>query len=125
MSEIKKNYQIVLDVEKDQLSSASFEALANFYSLFADPTRLALIVLLSRHECCVSDIVTAMHISQSRVSHQLQILRKHNIVTYKRCGKMILYSLSDEHIESIVKTGIEHVSEDDENFDFERRKKGW
>lgn len=110
-------------IKKKILSDNSLVKLSSFYSLFADPTRLALISLLSENSLCVNDIATVMGMSQSRVSHQLAILRQQDIVTYYRQGKQIHYTLSDNHIKSLFKTGLEHVSEKDADIFKERSEK--
>lgn len=118
--ENEKNIEIK---QKELLSKNSFEKLADFYSLFADATRLSIICLLCKHELCVTDIATILDISQSRVSHQLAILRRADIVTYFRQGKQILYSLTDNHIKDIFKMGVEHVSEKNEDVYQDRKDK--
>lgn len=109
--------------KQELLTDESFEKLASFYSLFSDPTRLSIICLLCKHELCVNDIATILEISQSRVSHQLAILRSADIVTYSRKGKQILYSLTDNHIKDIFKMGLEHISEKDESVYEDRKNK--
>ena len=52
-----------------------------------------------------------LNISQSAVSHQLQILKANKLVKYRREGKAIYYSLADEHVCSIINQGMEHVAE--------------
>lgn len=124
MTNNKKSEAEITKIQNQQLAPESFQKLSDFYSLFADPTRLALISLLSRNELCVTDIADIMGISQSRVSHQLQVLRKHDIVKYYRDGKQILYTLTDNHIKDLFHTGLEHVSEKDEELYQDRKKKG-
>ncbi|MFA6829375.1 MAG: metalloregulator ArsR/SmtB family transcription factor [Bacilli bacterium] len=112
-------------IKESMLSKDSFDSLSSFYYLFADPTRLTIISLLIHEELCVSDIVEVMGVSQSVVSHQLQILRKHDIVTFKRKGKSVLYSLTDNHIKDLFSTGLEHISERNEDLYYDRKKKGF
>lgn len=112
----------ILLIQKKRLSSSSFQTLSKFYSIFADPTRLTLICLLSEHELCVNDIAQLLDRSQSRVSHQLAILRNRDIVTYYRKGKKVLYTLTDNHIKDLFKTGLEHVSEKDDALYQDRKR---
>ena len=69
------NEKDILAIREKRLSPASFQTLSKFYSIFADPTRLTLVSLLSENELCVNDIALIMDRSQSRVFHQLIILR--------------------------------------------------
>jgi ArsR family transcriptional regulator, lead/cadmium/zinc/bismuth-responsive transcriptional repressor len=124
MNETKKTTDEIQNIEDGMLSNNSFESLASFYSLFADKTRLILISLLSQNELCVNDIAEILGMSQSRVSHQLAILRQHDIVTTHRNGKSIVYTLTDNHIKDLFRTGLEHVSEKDEALYEDRKKKG-
>jgi ArsR family transcriptional regulator len=124
MNETKKTIAEIQHIADELLSNKSYETLTDFYSIFADKTRLILISLLSRHELCVNDIAEILGMSQSRVSHQLAILRKHDIVTTYREGKSVIYALTDNHIKDLFHTGLEHVSEKDEDLYKDRRKKG-
>ena len=127
---VKKHYNKCMEnndnikITKDELlTEESFEKLSSFYSLFADPTRLSIICLLCKRELCVNDIAKSLDISQSRVSHQLAILRRADIVTYSRRGKQIVYGLTDNHIKDIFKMGLEHISEKDESVYKDRKIK--
>ena len=116
------NGKDILAIREKRLSPTSFQTLSKFYSVFADPTRLTLVFLLSEHELCVNDIALIMDRSQSRVSHQLAILRNRDIVTYYRKGKKVLYTLTDNHIKDLFKTGLEHVSEKDSDLYQDRKR---
>ena len=85
--------------------------LAEFFRVFGDSTRIRILYALSKAEMCVCDIAALLGVSQSAVSHQLQILRSRRLVKYRRDGKTVFYSLNDEHIFSIIGQGIEHIKE--------------
>ena len=123
MSETKKSIDEIQQIEDELLSNKSYETLTDFYSLFADKTRLILISLLTRHELCVNDIAEILGMSQSRISHQLAILRKHDIVTTSRDGKSVIYALTDNHIKDLFETGLEHASEKDADLYKDRKQK--
>ena len=116
------NEKDILAIREKRLSPTSFQTLSKFYSIFADPTRLTLVSLLSENELCVNDIALIMDRSQSRVSHQLAILRNRDIVTYYRKGKKVLYTLTDNHIKDLFKTGLEHVSEKNSDLYQDRKR---
>ncbi len=124
MENMEKDKKIE-DIQKRLLSAESIDTLASFYSIFADSTRLSIVSLLLENELCVNDIAEILSLSQSRVSHQLQVLRKHDVVTYYRSGKQVLYTLTDNHIKDLFRTGLEHSSEKDEKLYDERKKKGY
>ncbi len=85
--------------------------LANFFKVLGDDTRLKIISALLNAEMCVCDISYLLNMSQSLISHQLRVLRVARFVKFRRAGKVIYYSLDDEHIEMIVKFGILHLNE--------------
>lgn len=85
--------------------------LADFFRIFGDRTRLRILYALAKNELCVCDLAKLLGASQSAVSHQLQVLRSHRLVKYRREGKTVFYSLDDEHILSILDIGIKHLEE--------------
>jgi ArsR family transcriptional regulator len=86
--------------------------LADFFKVLGDTTRVKILQSLRRAELCVCDLAAVLGMSQSAVSHQLKILRMANIVKHHRSGKTVYYSLSDEHVSSLLDLGLEHVEED-------------
>jgi len=89
----------------------TLQAAAAFFKVFGDVTRLKILQALLRSELCVQDLAAALAASPSAVSHQLKILRLENLVKYRREGRTIFYSLSDHHVASILRQGLEHVEE--------------
>ncbi len=85
--------------------------LADFYKIFGDTTRVKILYALDKSELCVCDISALLGMSVSAVSHQLRALRESDLVRTKRDGKVIYYSLADEHVRSILECGIEHIKE--------------
>lgn len=97
------------DPQPVSLSLQEALTLAEIFSIFADPTRIAIISSLFGKELSVSDIYTNVGISQSAASHQLKLLKTSRIVKSRRDGRNILYSLDDEHVSSILMQGINHI----------------
>lgn len=86
--------------------------LAELYKIFGDSTRIKILyTLLLGTEICVCDISKLLSISQSAVSHQLKILRYADLVKPRRVGKTVFYSLSDDHVKTILNNGLEHINE--------------
>lgn len=85
--------------------------LAELFKVFADSTRMKIIYALMEGELCVCDIAAIVGTTQSAISHQLRILKQAKLVKYKKEGKVVYYSLDDEHISEIVKKGREHIEE--------------
>lgn len=89
----------------------TMEDIAELFKAFGDPTRVHILSLLAREELCVGDIAEAVAISQSAISHQLRILKQMHLIKFRRDGKNVLYSLADDHVKTILETGLEHVLE--------------
>ena len=84
---------------------------AELFKVFGDSTRTRIISALFSAELCVCDIARLLNMTTSAVSHQLRILRNSKLVKYRRDGKELFYSLSDDHIIKIYKLALEHVEE--------------
>ena len=87
------------------------QRLADLFKIFGDGTRMRILFVLLGKELCVYDIADALEMSQSAISHQLRILKQSHLVKSRREGKMICYSLDDDHVSSILSLGLEHVTE--------------
>ena len=85
--------------------------LAELFKVFADSTRMKIIYALLEEELCVCDIANIVGTTQSAISHQLRLLKQSKLVKFRREGKIIFYSLDDDHIAQIVKKGSEHIEE--------------
>ena len=92
-------------------NSKLFEEVADLFKIFGDSSRLKILVALTQSDMCVSEISEFLSITQSAVSHQLRILKTSNLVKTRRVGKNIIYSLTDDHIKTIIDCGMEHVTE--------------
>ena len=87
----------------------TMERIAALFKAFGDPTRVHILTLLSQGERCVSQIAEGVGLSQSAISHQLQVLKQMGLIRYRREGKNLLYRLADDHVRSILETGMEHA----------------
>ena len=100
------------EIEGDYMSDKqeSLLKLAELFKILGDPTRLKIVELLLENEMCVNHIAETMGMGQSAISHQLRVLRQARLVTYRKEGKTAYYSLNDDHVEGLVRMGMEHVS---------------
>lgn len=85
--------------------------LADFFKIFGDRTRIAILWALTEAEMCVCDLCALLEMKQSAVSHQLKLLKQSRIVKYRREGKVIYYSLDDDHIRKVLNLGMQHIRE--------------
>ena len=89
----------------------TIDSMSQFFTMLSDPTRLKIVIVLKDNELCVHEIATAIGLSISAVSHQLRLLKATKMVKNRRNGKMIYYSLDDQHIEQVLSVVNEHVNE--------------
>ena len=88
-----------------------FARLAETFKALSDPTRVKILFALSQGELCVCDIANLLSKSSSSVSHQLRVLRNLRLVKYRKAGKIVYYSLDDEHIHHLLHQGLTHAEE--------------
>ncbi len=78
---------------------------------FADPTRLKILALLGEGEVCVHQIVEALEMTQSAVSHQLRTLRGARLVAFTKRGRHVYYRLADDHVRGMLDSVLSHSRE--------------
>ena len=93
------------------VEEAAIEAAARIFRAMGDTPRLRTLAMLSQGEACVSEIAAATHEELSTISQRLRILRSENLVTRRRQGKHILYSLADQHVAGLVFNALAHSTE--------------
>ncbi len=93
------------------LGEKAVSALAETFRLLGDTTRVRMLDALSRAELCVCDLARLLGLSESAVSHQLRLLRGMRLVRPRRDGRMVFYTLDDQHIVGLFAQGLEHVEE--------------
>lgn len=102
---------VIHKVQANMLGDEIIEDLAGFFKIFGHPTRVRILQALLISEMCVCDLSYTLEMSQSAVSHQLRLLKDANLVKFRRSGKSVYYSLSDNHISGILNEGLTHVQE--------------
>ena len=110
--ECESVHQDIVDAVSPQLLNTD-EAidLASLFKLFGDGTRVRILQALRVHELCVCDLACLLGMTKSAISHQLKALRLSNLVKFRREGQNVFYSLADEHVESILDLGLDHLRE--------------
>lgn len=88
------------------------ETMANVFKAMSDPSRLKIVLALLFQEHCVCDIAAICGQSESAVSHQLRLLRTQKIVKNRREGKMLYYTLDDDHVVSLIQMSLDHIAHD-------------
>lgn len=85
--------------------------LADLFKVFADTTRIKILFALMNHEMPVGELAEAIGATKSAVSHQLRQLKQAHLVKFQRDGKSIIYSLSDDHVYTMLAQGMTHICE--------------
>lgn len=93
------------------IAQAVARRLAAVFKSLSDPTRLRIISLLSEGEYCVTDLVAALGMEQSTVSHQLRDMREAGWVRYRREGRHVFYTLDDEHVRDLYRQALAHIGQ--------------
>ena len=87
------------------------QALAELFKTFGDPTRIRILSVLSYGEVCVNDLADTLSMTASAISHQLRLLKQARLIKSRRDGKLIYYSLDDDHVRSMFAQGLDHIRE--------------
>ncbi len=85
--------------------------LADFFKVFADSSRIKVLWALHHGEMCVSHLAEQLGMNTPAISHQLKILRQCHLVRTHREGRKMYYRLADDHVQSILELGAEHMRE--------------
>lgn len=103
--------EIVERVRKEMPGEDTLYDLTELFRIFGDSTRIRILYVLFEAEMCVCDIAALLGMTQSAISHQLRALKNARLVTSRRDGKTVFYSLADDHVKTIINQGLEHVLE--------------
>ena len=103
--------ELLKKIKKDMPADEQLQDLGDLFKIFGDTTRIKIMYALYEGEMCVCAISELLCMTQSAISHQLKTLKDANLVSARREGKEIYYSLSDEHVKSIIAEGFEHITE--------------
>lgn len=106
-----KHPDIITEVKGKMPKEEILFDISELFKVFGDSTRMKIICCLFEHEMCVCDIAELINSTQSAVSHQLRVLKQAKLVKYRKEGKVVYYSLSDEHVEMIFNMALDHIKE--------------
>ena len=105
-------HQVVVDRVKGKMPEEErLYDLAELFKVFGDTTRIRILWALTEEEMCVCDIAVALEMSQPAISAQLRVLKRNDFVTFRKAGKIVYYTLKDEHIKTIIAQSLDHIKE--------------
>lgn len=102
---------VVNNVKSKMPEEESLIDLADLFKIFGDSTRVRILWVLNESEMCVCDISALLNMTQSAISHQLRLLKQSNLVKNRKDGKVVYYSIKDEHVKDIFSQGFLHIRE--------------
>lgn len=85
--------------------------LAELFKVFGDSTRMKILFVLLQSEACTCGLAAVLNMTSSAISHQLKILKRAKLVKSRRAGKSVFYSLSDDHVRTVIQQGLDHIEE--------------
>lgn len=103
--------EVVNKVKEIMPKEETLYDLAEFFKVFGDSTRIKILWALEESEMCVCDIAYLLSMTQSAISHQLRVLKQANLVKFRKEGKVVYYSLNDDHVKQILEQGLIHINE--------------
>ncbi|GAB6181213.1 metalloregulator ArsR/SmtB family transcription factor [Desulfotomaculum defluvii] len=103
--------EVVNQVKDKMPPEETLYDLAELFKVFGDSTRIKILWALDEAEMCVCDIAVLLNMTQSAISHQLRVLKQASLVKNRREGKVVYYSLDDEHVKHIFNQGLVHINE--------------
>ncbi len=103
--------EVVNYVRENMLRNEDFSKLSLFFKAICDETRIKILFSLSKSEMCVCDIAALLGMTVSAISHQLRVLKQAQLVKFEKKGKVVYYSISDEHVNIVFSNALEHILE--------------
>lgn len=103
--------EVVNKVKENMPKEETLYDLADLFKVLGDSTRVKVLCALFQAEMCVCDIAALLGMTQSAISHQLRVLKQGRIVKNRKDGKVVYYSLDDDHIKGIFDKGMAHIAE--------------
>ncbi|MGG3573993.1 metalloregulator ArsR/SmtB family transcription factor [Bacillus gobiensis] len=97
---------------QEELETNDISSVAKMFKVIGDNNRAKIAFSLTKNEeLCVCDVANIIGTSIATASHHLRTLHKHGIVKYRKEGKLVFYSLDDEHIRQLIVIALAHQQE--------------
>lgn len=102
---------VIAKKREEMPDEAMLYELSDFFKILGDSTRMRILFAIDGEPMCVCDIADLLGMTKSAVSHQLKILRRSDLITYRKSGKNVFYTLADDHVKDIIEKALEHIGE--------------
>lgn len=103
--------EVIDKLRGKEIDEDTANELSNLFKCMGDPTRVKILNILMNTEACVCDIAALTNMTHSAISHQLRVLKMNRLVKMRKSGKVVFYSLDDDHVKDIFYKGLNHISE--------------
>jgi DNA-binding transcriptional ArsR family regulator len=97
------------EINKNLPSNEDMIKMTYIFKALSDPLRVKMLFALMDYEICVGEMSNLLGISQSHVSHQFKILRRYEIVTFKKDKKMSFYRIINKDVKQLLKIALESI----------------
>ena len=110
--ECEELHEEVINKKREEMPAENtLYDLSDFFKILGDSTRVSILFAIDGEPMCVCDIANLLGMTKSAVSHQLKVLRQSDLVTYRKSGKNVYYTLADDHVRDIIEKALEHIKE--------------
>lgn len=103
--------EVISEVKQNMPSEEILTDVAELFKVLGDKTRTRILHALFQSEMCVCDVANLLGMTQSSISHQFRVLKQAKLVKNRKEGKVVYYSIIDDHVKDIFNQAIEHVTE--------------
>ncbi|WLR52005.1 metalloregulator ArsR/SmtB family transcription factor [Bacillus tianshenii] len=96
----------------EKIKEQNVPLMAKMFKALSDETRMKIALALFEEESlCVCDVASIIDGSNATASHHLRLLRKLGLAKSEKIGKMVYYSLDDEHVVQLIQLAQAHTKE--------------
>ncbi|MBA9025375.1 MULTISPECIES: ArsR/SmtB family transcription factor [Bacillaceae] len=97
---------------KESVSNQNTMAVSQIFKALSDDTRIKIALsLCEEDELCVCDIANIVGCTTATASHHLRLLRNLGLAKYRKEGKLVFYSLDDDHVRQLIQIAFTHQKE--------------
>lgn len=99
------------DIEEFLPNSNELIKLTSIFKAMSDPTRVKILIALTKYEICVGELVNLLKLPQSHVSQQLRVLKKYGIVDFTKDKKMSFYHIKNDYVKQLLQIALKNINE--------------
>lgn len=97
---------------KQEISEQKPTEVSKIFKALSDDTRIKIAFSLSlEEELCVCDVANIVGCTTATASHHLRLLRNMGLAKYRKEGKLVFYSLDDDHVKQLIHIAFAHHKE--------------